>query len=245
MPAQGARSGKPRVHVRLQRLPDDELLHRANGVAHQRDVLILEVRPEQRTGDHGEGHLHEVGVDVDGAVTNLRVELLHGFGERILHDRGERIELFAVETLLNQTTLRAPGFAVGCQQPLAQEVPHPFHLDVGLLVVLRIGLQNVLHDRRAGRDDGLFKAAQVELKRFTVPLCVGGEDFNRIGDDGAGIREGAETGNCRDVDFRHRTSLTGTWLRIRAWESCRVLRKAPTTLRADALRCLSRPFPTA
>ena len=81
---------EPGVEVGLQGLANDEFLHGGNGVADEVDVFVPEVGAEERARDHGEGHLHEVGVDVDGAVVDLAVELAEGVGERVLHDGGEQ-----------------------------------------------------------------------------------------------------------------------------------------------------------
>ena len=90
MPAQFAGDRKPRVQVGLQGLPDDEFLHRADGVADEVDVFVLELGAEERAGDHGEGHLHQVRIDVDRAAADLAVEVAQRLGERVLHDGGQR-----------------------------------------------------------------------------------------------------------------------------------------------------------
>ena len=133
VPAQLAGRGEPGIQVGLQRLPDDEFLDGGDGVADEVDVFVLEVGAEERARDHGEGHLHEVGVDVDGAVVDLAVELAQRVGEGVLHDRGQGFELLAVKTLLDEAALGTPGFSVGGEQAFAQEVAHALYLDVGLL----------------------------------------------------------------------------------------------------------------
>ena len=55
------------------------------------NVVVFQPGSEQRSPDHAEGHLHEVGVDVDGAASGLPVEIPHRVGKRILHDRGENV----------------------------------------------------------------------------------------------------------------------------------------------------------
>jgi len=79
--AQLAGGGEPRIEIRLQRLPNDEFLDGGDGVADEVDVFVFEARAEERARHHGEGHLHEVGVDVDGAVVDLAVELAQRVGE--------------------------------------------------------------------------------------------------------------------------------------------------------------------
>jgi hypothetical protein len=77
--------------------------------------------------------------------------------------------LLAIEALLDEAPLRAPGFPVSGEKTFAQEVAHPLHLNFGLLVILRIGLQHVLNDGGIGGNDGLFKATHIE------PECVAEE----------------------------------------------------------------------
>jgi len=163
---QFARSSKPGIQVRLKGLANDKFLDRADGMADEVDVFVLQLGAKQRSGDHREGHLHQVGVDIDGAGTDLPVEIPQRLGERVLHDRGQSIKLLSIEALLDKPSLRAPGFAVGRQKPLPQEVAHPFYLNLGFLVIFRVGLQYMLNDRWIGRNDDLFETTQVE------PECV-------------------------------------------------------------------------
>jgi hypothetical protein len=102
--------------------------------------------PNSDRAYHREGNLHHEGVDIDWADTGLSVEIPQRVGEGVLHDRGQNIELLPIEARLDETPLRAPGFSVGGEKTFAQEVAHPLHLNFGLVVVLRIGLQHVLND---------------------------------------------------------------------------------------------------
>ena len=120
---------------------------------------------------------------------------------------GQSFELFAIETLLDQAPLRAPGFPVGGEKALAQEVAHPLHLNVGLVIILRIGLQHVLNDGGIGGDDGLFNAAQIEPERVAEEFGVLRQNLHRIGGHRARIREGAESGNNGNRCGQRHTSL--------------------------------------
>ena len=160
--AQVARSGEPGIQVRLNGLPNDKFLDRADGMAYEVDVFFLQPGAKQRSGDHRKRHFHQLGVDIDGAGMDLSVEIFQRLGEGILHDRGQSIQLLSIETLLDKAPLRFPGLPVGGEKAFAQEVPHPLYLDLGFLVILRIGLQHVLNDAGIGRNDGLFNATQIE-----------------------------------------------------------------------------------
>jgi hypothetical protein len=96
--AQFARGGEPGIEVGLKGLPNDEFLDGADGMADEIDVFVLETRAEERSGDHREGNPHQLGVDIDWAATDLSVEILQRLGQGVLHDRGQRIELLAVES---------------------------------------------------------------------------------------------------------------------------------------------------
>src|ERR1700739_3983270 len=106
-----------------------------------------------------------MGVDIDGAATDLAVEISQRIGEGVLHDRGQSIEFFAVKTLLNKTPLCDTRFPVGSEKAFTQEVAHPFYLDFGFLIILRIGLQHMLNDGGIGSHDGLFKATDIKPER--------------------------------------------------------------------------------
>ena len=118
--------------------------------------------PNSDLPDHLEGHFHQKRVNIDGAEVGLSVEILQRFGERILHDRGQNVQLFSIETLLDEAPLRAPNLPVAGEKTFAQEVAHSLHLNFGFVVVLRIGLQHVLNDDGIGSYDGLSDAAKVE-----------------------------------------------------------------------------------
>jgi hypothetical protein len=84
-------------------------------------------RAPNSDGRPSEGHFHQVGVDIDGADTGLSVEIPQRLREGVLHDRGQNVQLFSIEALLDETPLRAPGFPVGGEKAFAQEVAHPLH----------------------------------------------------------------------------------------------------------------------
>ncbi len=170
--AQVARDGKPGIHVRLKGLPNDELLDGADGMADQVDVFVLQLGAKQRSGDHREGHFHQVRVNVDGANTDLSFEFLQRLGERVLHDGRQGLKLFSIETLLDKTPLCAPGFPVGGEKAFAQEMAHPLHLNFRFLVVLRVGLQHMLNDVGIGGNNGFFNAAYIEPERVAVEFGV-------------------------------------------------------------------------
>ena len=193
--AQFAGDGKPGIHVGLKGLPNDEFLDGADGVADEVDVFVFQLGAEQRPGDHGEGHFHQVGVNIDGAGTGLSFEIPQRLGERVLHDRGESLELFSIETLLDQAPLSAPGFTVGGEKAFAQEVAHPLYLNFRFLVVLRVGLQYVLNDVGIGGDDGLFKAAYIEPECVAEEFGVLCQDLHGIADHGGRVRKGTKSGN--------------------------------------------------
>ena len=103
--------------------------------------------------------------------------------------------MFSIETLLDETPLRAPGFPVGGEKTFAQEVAHPLHLNFGFLVVLRIGLQHVLNDGGIGGDDGLFNAAKIEPECVAEEFGVLRQHLYGIAGHRARIRKGAKSGN--------------------------------------------------
>ena len=150
---------------------------------------------KQRSADHPEGNLHHEGVDIDGADTGLSVEIPQRVGEGVLHDRGQNFELLSLKTRLDEAPLRAPGFPVGGEKTLAQEMAHPLHLNFGLVVVLRIRLQHVLNDDGIGGDDGLFDAAKIEPEGVAVEFGVLRENLYGIAGHRARIQEGAESGD--------------------------------------------------
>src|SRR6516165_6154438 len=102
------------------------------------DVFFLQPGAKQGTGDHREGHLHEVRVNIYGTDTDLPVEITQRLREGVLHNRGQHSEIF--ETSLDETPLGAPCFPMRGEKALPQEMAHPLYLDLGFLVVLRIGL---------------------------------------------------------------------------------------------------------
>jgi hypothetical protein len=170
------------------------------------DVFVFQPGAKQRSADHREGNLHQVGVDIDGADAGLSVEIPQRLGEGVLHDRGQNFELLSIETLLDEAPLRAPGFPVGGEKTLAQEVAHPLHLNFGFVVVLRIGLQHVLNDGGIGGYDGLFDAAKIEPEGVAVEFGVLRQNLHGIAGHRARIHEGAEIGKRR-VRFAARSRL--------------------------------------
>ena len=164
-----------------------------------------------------------MGVDIDGADTDLSVEIPQRLGEGVLHDRGQNVQLFSIETLLDETPLRAPGFSVGGEKTFAQEVAHPLHLNFGFLVVLRIGLQHVLNDSGIDGNDRLFETTQIEPECVAEGFGVLGQNLHRIAGHRARIRKGAKSGN--NGDRRGRTSypavLILAWNRRKSHVTCR------------------------
>ena len=193
--AQFARNCKIGIQVGLKGLPNDKSLDGADGMADEVDVFVLQPRAEQRSGDHREGHFHQVGVDIDRADLGLPVEVPQRVGERVLHDRRKNLKLFSLEPPLDKTTLRAPGLSVGGQKTFAQEVPHPLYLNFGLLVILRIGLQHVLNDGGISSGDGLFNAAQLEPECVAKEFVVLGQHVYGIDGHRTRIREGSKSGD--------------------------------------------------
>ena len=204
-------SGKPGIQVGLKGLPNDKFLDGADGMADEVDVFVLQPGAKQRSGDHREGHLHQVGVDIDGADTDLSVEIPQRLGEGVLHDRGQSLKLFSIETLLDKTPLCAPGFPVGGEKTFAQEVAHPLYLNFGFLVIFRVGLQYVLNDGGIGSNDGLFKATQIEPECVAEEFGVLRQDLHGIAGHRARIRKGAKSGNNGYRCGQRHTSLPG-WL---------------------------------
>ena len=162
-------------------MTNHKFLDGRDGPADEVDVFVFQPGAKQRLAHHLEGNLHQVGVDIDGADTGLSVEIPQRLGERVLHDRGQNVQLFSIETLLDEAPLRAPDFPVAGEKTLAQEVAHPLHLNFGFVVIFRIGLQHVLNDGGIGGDDGLFDAAKVE------PECVA-EEFGVFRKTCTGLR---------------------------------------------------------
>ena len=155
---------------------------------------LLQTLMDARYTD-GEGHLHQLWIDIDGAETHLAIEVAQRIAKRVLHDRRQGIELLAVEAFLDETPLRAPRLSMGGEQAFAQEVAHSLHLDLGLLVVLPIGLQHVLNDRRIDGDDSLFQAAQINPEGIAELLVVLRQNPHGIVEHRARVREAAQAGN--------------------------------------------------
>ena len=160
--AQFARDRKPGIQVGLNGLTDHKFLDDRDGPTDEVDVVVFQPGAKQRPADHLEGNFHQEGVNIDGAEVGLSVEILQRLREGILHDRGQNVQLFSIETLLDEAPLRAPDFPVAGEKTFAEEVAHPLHLNFGFVVVLRISLQHVLNDDRIGSYDGLSDAAKVE-----------------------------------------------------------------------------------
>src|ERR1700678_761681 len=198
MLAQLAGGGKPGIQIGLKSLPNNELLDGTDGMADKVDVLVLQPGAKERSGDHREGNFHQVGVDIDGAATNLAVEIPEGLGYRVLHDRGQRIELLSIEAFLDETSLRAPGFSVGRKKTLSQKVPHPLYLNFRFSVVFRIGLQHVLNDSRIDGNNRLLEATQIEPEGVAEGVVVPAQDLNGVAGHGARIRHGANPGDDGD-----------------------------------------------
>ena len=142
-----------------------------------------------------EGNLHHEGVDIDRADTGLSVEIPQRVGEGVLHDRGQNFELLSLKTRLDEAPLRAPGFPLSGEKTLAQEMAHPLHLNLGLVVVLRIGLQHVLNDGGIGGYNGLLDAAKIEPEGVAMEFGVLRENLYGIVGHRARIQEGAESGD--------------------------------------------------
>ena len=119
VPAEFARDFKPGIQIGLKGLPNNKFLNGADGMADEVDVFVLQLGAKQRSGDHREGHLHQVRVDIDWADTDLSVEIPQRLGEGVLHDSGQSLKLLSVETLLDETPLCTPGFPVGGQKTFA------------------------------------------------------------------------------------------------------------------------------
>ena len=161
-------------------------------MADEVDVFILQPGAEQRTGDHGEGHLHQLRIDVDGAETDLLVEVASESASESCMIDGERVQLLAIEALLDETPLVAPGFAMGGKQTFTQEVAHSLHLDLGLLVVLPVGLQHVLNDGRIDGDNGFLQPAEIDPESVTELLVVLRQNPHRVAGHGARVGEAAK-----------------------------------------------------
>ena len=187
--AQFAGDGKPGIQVGLNGLTNHKFLNGRNGPADEADIFFFQPGAEQRPGDHPEGHFHQVGVDIDGANTGLSVEIPQRLGERVLHDGGQNVQLFSIETFLDEAPLRAPDFPVAGEKAFAQEVAHPLHLNFGFVVVLRIGLQHVLNDGGIGGYDGLFDAAKIEPECVAEEFGVLRKNLYRIAGHRARIHE--------------------------------------------------------
>ena len=187
--AQFAGDGKPGIQVGLNGLTNHKFLDGRDGPADEVDVFVFQPGAKQRPADHLEGHFHQLGVDIDGADTGLSVEIPQRLRERVLHDRGQNVQLFSIETLLDESPLRAPDFPVAGEKTLAQEVAHPLHLNFGFVVILRIGLQHVLNDGGIGGYDGLFDAAKIKPECVAEEFGVLRENLYGIAGHPARIRE--------------------------------------------------------
>src|SRR5580658_5986840 len=162
-------------------------------MADELDVFVFQPRAKQRSAHHREGHLHQVRVDIDRADTGLSVEVSQRVGEGVLHDRGQNFELLSLKTRLDEAPLRAPGFPVSGEKALAQEMAHPLHLNLGLVVVFRIRLQHVLNNHGIGGYNGLLDAAKIEPESVAMEFGVLRENLYRIVGHRTRIQEGAES----------------------------------------------------
>ena len=130
-----------------------------------------------------------------GPSLGLSVEIPQRVGEGVLHDRGQNFELLSFKTRLDQTPLCFPGFPLGGEKAFAQEVAHPLLLDLGFVIVLRVGLQHMLNDDGIGGDNGFFDAAKIEAESFAMEFGVLGKNLYGIAGHGARIQEGLGSGD--------------------------------------------------
>jgi hypothetical protein len=193
-----ARDGEPGIQIGLKGLPNDEFLDRADRTADKIDVSILQACAKKRSRDHRESDFHQVGVDIDGTTADLSIEIPQRFGERVLHDRGERIELLSIESRLDETPLRTPGFSVRREKTFSQEVAHALYLNFGFLVVLRIGFQYVLNHNRIDGNYRLLETTNPEPECVAEDLVVPGQHLHGITGHGARIHKAAKSGNNGD-----------------------------------------------
>src|ERR1700733_13752821 len=129
-------------------------------------------------------------------------------GEVILDDRRQNFELLPFKTRLNQAALCSPGFPFGREKTFAQEMPHAFLLDFGLVVVLRIRFQHMLNDCGICGDNGFFDAPEIEAKRVAMKLGVLRENPHRIARHRARIEERAGTGDGGHAVLQGHASLS-------------------------------------
>jgi hypothetical protein len=102
------------------------------------------------------------------------------------------------KALLDEAPLRLPGFSMGREQALAEEVAHPLYLNLRLLVVFRIGLQHMLNDSGIDGNDRLLDATQIEAECIAEGLVVLRQNLHGIAGHGGRIRKGAQAGDNRD-----------------------------------------------
>ena len=166
MPAQFARDGKPGIQVGLNGLPNHEFLDGRDGLADEVDVFLFQPGAKQRFGDHREGHFHQLRVDIDGAETACLSKSRSESAREscMIEDRTSSCFRSKPFWIRRRCVRQASPWVV--RRPLPRKWPIRFHLNLGLLVVLRIGLQHMLNDGGIGGDDGLFDAAKIE------PECV-------------------------------------------------------------------------
>src|SRR5579864_8334092 len=72
---------------------------------------------------------------------------------------------------------------------------HPLHLNLGLVVILRIRLQHMLNDDRIDGDNRLLDATKIEPEGIAVKSYVLRENLYRIVGHRARIEEGAKSGD--------------------------------------------------
>src|SRR5579862_3625724 len=84
---------------------------------------------------------------------------------------------------------------------------HPLHLNLGLVVVLRIRLQHVLNDDGIGGANRLLDAAKIEPEGVAVKRSVLRENSYRIVGHRGRIQEGAKSGDRGHALWQGHASL--------------------------------------
>src|SRR5215470_11664022 len=87
---------------------------------------------------------------------------------------------------------------------------HPFFLNFGLVIVLRIGLQHMLNDDGIDGNNCLFDTAKVEPEGIAMEFDVLRQNSYGIVRHGARVPEGLESGDGRYALRQGHASLSGS-----------------------------------